>query len=575
MANPLIDDVLSSADIVDIISSKIPLKKAGSNFSWCCPFHNEKTPSFIVSPTKQIFKCFWCWKGGNVLTFIQEYEKIDFRDAVKELAKTENIDLSKYDVTVKKFAADSDEKWKLKRIHILAQQFFKSQFENSPEAQNYVKEKRKLSPQLIEQFWIGYAPDKHFELIQLLRNKGFTDADILEASLAKKNATWEIYAFFRNRITFPIFDIMGNVVWFSARVLNPEEKPKYINSAEHKAFEKSKILYGLNFAKNWIREHDKIIIVEWQMDVLWLAKLGIPVWVATSWTSLTDDHVKILKRYTENIYLMFDNDSAWQQATQRALKLFYQQNLFPKIINIPQPRKDIDEISNEENGKTIFEECLTKAKDGFLVLYERIRASLDMSSPIDKQKLINTMFETIIAVDSVTIQEHYKWLLSEKLWLAYEILDTQFKKFKKTDWKFQIIQNTRRQEQQQLEKFQLERERLFAALFYQNLIDKYLWDSAKKQNFIKFVELLSKNDKDNMYAKVLNNTATTEEIEKLEELSLWRDKQLEEFSDIEIRYQHIIKTVLPYIQTILQLCLKNPNVSAEVKGEILMLRKSL
>ena len=575
MANQLIDDVLSSADIVDIINRYVPLKRAGSNFSWCCPFHNEKTPSFMVSPTKQIFKCFGCWKGGNVLTFIQEIERIDFWDAVKELAKIENINLEKYDTTVKKIAADSDEKWKIKRIHSLTQQFFKSQLQNSSEAQSYLKEKRKLTDQLIEQFGIWYAPDKNYELIQLLRSKGFTDNDLLEASLAKKGATWEIFAFFRNRITFPIFDIMGNVVGFSARVLKSEDSPKYLNSAEHKAFEKSKILYGLNFAKNGIKELQKIIIVEWQMDVLGLAKLGIPIGVATSWTSLTDEHVKILKRYTENIYLMFDNDNAGQQATQRALKLFYQQNIFPKIISIPQPRKDIDEISNEENGKTIFEECLWKAKDGFIVLYERLRATLDMTSPIDKQKLINNLFDVILSVDSLAIQEHYKWVLSEKLGFAYTILDAQFKRYKSTDWRLQVMQNARKHEQEHIEKFQLEREWLFATIFYQDLIKKYLWDYEKITPFIQFVQLLTKTDTESIYAKTINNTLDEKEKEKIEELTLRRDQQLEPFSENQTRYQHIFQTLQPYIQTLLQLALKNPNISGENKAELLKLRKNL
>ena len=529
----------------------------------------------MVSPTKQIFKCFGCWKGGNVLTFIQEIERIDFWDAVKELAKIENINLEKYDTTVKKIAADSDEKWKIKRIHSLTQQFFKSQLQNSSEAQSYLKEKRKLTDQLIEQFGIWYAPDKNYELIQLLRSKGFTDNDLLEASLAKKGATWEIFAFFRNRITFPIFDIMGNVVGFSARVLKSEDSPKYLNSAEHKAFEKSKILYGLNFAKNGIKELQKIIIVEWQMDVLGLAKLGIPIGVATSWTSLTDEHVKILKRYTENIYLMFDNDNAGQQATQRALKLFYQQNIFPKIISIPQPRKDIDEISNEENGKTIFEECLWKAKDGFIVLYERLRATLDMTSPIDKQKLINNLFDVILSVDSLAIQEHYKWVLSEKLGFAYTILDAQFKRYKSTDWRLQVMQNARKHEQEHIEKFQLEREWLFATIFYQDLIKKYLWDYEKITPFIQFVQLLTKTDTESIYAKTINNTLDEKEKEKIEELTLRRDQQLEPFSENQTRYQHIFQTLQPYIQTLLQLALKNPNISGENKAELLKLRKNL
>ena len=266
-----------------------------------------------------------------------------------------------------------------------------------------------------------------------MRSKGFSDADIVDASLAKKNLNGEIYAFFRNRITFPIFDTMSNVIGFSARVLNPQDKPKYLNSAEHKAFEKSKILYGLNFAKTGIREHEKLIIVEGQMDVLGLARLGLPIGIATSGTALSEHHVKILKRYTENIYLMFDNDGAGQQATQRALKLFYQENLFPRIIKLPEENKDIDDLANTPEGKLVFETCLSEAKDGFLAIYDHLRLHSDMSSPVDKQKLINTLFDLILSVNSLTIQEHYKGVLAEKLGFAFEILDAQFKRYKNTD----------------------------------------------------------------------------------------------------------------------------------------------
>lgn len=305
----------------------------------------------------------------------------------------------------------------------------------------------------------------------------------------------EIYAFFRNRITFPIFDTMSNVIGFSARVLNPEDKPKYLNSAEHKAFEKSKVLYGLNFAKNGIREHEKLIIVEGQMDVLGLAKLGFPVGVATSGTSLTEEHVKLLKRYTENIYLMFDNDQAGQQATQRALKLFYQQNLFPRLIQLPESCKDIDDLANTESGKSAFEACLTEAKDGFLAIYEQLWKQGDMSSPIAKQKLINTMFELILSVNSLTIQEHYKGLLSEKLGFAFEILDAQFKRYKASDGKLLLMQQNRKQEQEE-KKFHMEREALFLALFYQEQIGKYLGSSENAKQLLFFVQLLAQSDAD-------------------------------------------------------------------------------
>lgn len=471
-------------------------------------------------------------------------------------------------------AVDSDDKGKLKRMHTLAQNFFKEQLNNSPEAMKYLLEARKLTPDLIQLFGIGYAPDKHYELIQLLRGKGFSDTDIVEASLAKKNLNGEIYAFFRNRITFPIFDTMNNVIWFSARVLNPDEKPKYLNSAEHKAFEKSKVLYGLNFAKTGIREHEKLIIVEGQMDVLGLARLGFPIGVATSGTALSENHVKTLKRYTENIYLMFDNDGAGQQAAQRALKLFYQQNLFPKIIKLPEGNKDIDDLANTTEGKPAFETCLNEAKDGFLSTYEQLRIHSDMSSPIDKQKLINTLFDLILSVNSLTIQEHYKGLLAEKLGFAFEILDAQFKRYKNTDWRFQISQQSHRQEQDQ-EKYQLERELLFIALFYESQITTYLSNSELEKQLLSFIQLLSQADSESLLAKALHGTLEENQIQKISELTLWRDQQLEPINETERKYQIILQTLLPYFQKNLQFTLKNPKIPSSLKAQILEARKKL
>ena len=574
MSNPIIDDILHSTDIVDIVGKYVPLKKAGSNFSGCCPFHNEKTPSFMVSPTKQIFKCFGCGKGGNVLTFIQEIEKIDFRDAVKELAKMQHIDLEKYDTSLKKNAAESDEKGKLKRIHTLAQNFFRENLQNHPEAQQYLQDVRKLSPELIERFGIGYAPESYYELVQRLRTKGFNDNDILEASLAKRNANGEIYAFFRNRITFPIADTMGNIVGFSARVLNPEDKPKYLNSAEHKAFEKSKILYGLNLAKNAIREQEKLIIVEGQMDVLGLAKLDMPIGVATSGTALTEDHVKTLKRYTENIYLLFDNDSAGQQATKRALKLFYQQNLFPKIIKLPTEQKDVDDLANTPEGKEVFNHCLNSAQDGFITVYQDLRSQLDMSSPIDKQKLINTLFEMILSVNSLTIQEHYKSLLAEELGFAFEILDAQFKRYKNTDWKFYATQSSQKNSQEH-EHYQLERELLFVALFYQEHLNTYLWNNAASQGLLYFIQLLTKAYPESLLNQALHWEISSEQKQKIEELTLRRDNQLEQLTTPEKKYQMILQIILPTLQKMLQFILKNPKIPANLKAELLAERKNL
>lgn len=573
--NPLIDEVLSSSDIVDVIWKYVSLKRAWSNFSGCCPFHNEKTPSFMVSPTKQIFKCFGCGKGGNVITFMQEIERLDFRDAVKELANMQHIDLDKYQVNFQKISAENDEKAKLKRLHTLAHQFFVNHLQQNESAQKYLKENRKLTPEIIHHFALGYAPDKHYELIQMLRSKGFSDNDLLEASLAKKNTNGEIYAFFRNRITFPIFDAMGNVVAFSARVINPEDKPKYLNSAEHKAFEKSKILYGLNFAKNHIKEHQKLIIVEGQMDVLGLARLDFPIWVATSGTALSTDHIKLIKRYTENLYLLFDNDEAGNQATIRALKLFYQHDLYPKIIQLPEGFKDCDELANTQNGKSDFSTCLTNAQDGFLTIYHRLREKLDLTSPIDKQKLINTLFELIISVNNITIQEHYKQILAEKLGFAVEILDAQFKRFKTGDGRWLLFQQQKQIENQQADRYQMERDLLVATLFYQWAILQYLATYPKLEELISFVQLLSEADPENILAQTLKDTISPEKKEKINEFSLWRDNELEPHLEDEKKYQIIAKVLVPYLQNWLQWTLKKPSLSIALKQKLLESRKKI
>ncbi len=250
--------------------------------------------------------------------------------------------------------------------------------------------------------------------MQYLRSQGFSDEDLLQGSLAKKSANSpEVFAFFRKRITFPIYDLMRNVVGFTARILDPEDQPKYLNSGEHKAFNKSKVLYGLSFAKAHFAVHQKLIVVEGQMDVIGLARLGFPIGVATSGTALSEEHITLLKRHTDQIFFLFDNDNAGQQATFRALKLCYQQDIFPKIISLPREMgevkiKDVDDIANLIDGKEIFGQLVEEAQDGFLVMFERLRSASDMNSPIDKQKMVNSLFELILSVQNLTIQEHYK-----------------------------------------------------------------------------------------------------------------------------------------------------------------------
>ena len=575
MTNSIVDELLGRLDIVDVISKYIPLKRAGSNFSACCPFHWEKTPSFMVSPTKQIFKCFGCWKWWNVFSFVQEIEKIDFWDAVKLLAEQEHIDISQYQMNSQYTQRFQDDKEKLKRMHKLAQEFFVESLHKSDFALDYLHNKRHLDDELISEFWVWYASDKHYELLNFLRSKWFSDGDLLEASLAKRNANGEIYAFFRNRITFPIYDLMKNVVWFSARVINPEDTPKYLNSSEHKAFEKSKILYGLSHAKQYINTHQKLIVVEWQMDVIWLARLWFPIWVATSWTALTEQHVKILKRHTENLYLLFDNDKAWHQATFRALKLCYAQDMFPKIITLPDWFKDADELANNEKWNQLFQECINKASDWFLEMFDRLRNSFDMNSPVDKTKLINVMFELILSVNNVLIQESYKRSFAEKLWFPFETVDLQFKKYVQWEWKIFVQQQRRRQENQS-NQYQIDRESLFISLFYNWFIKTQIKDNVEfVENLNKFISKVSLVDKDWLLYHILNDSCSSEEKEKLDELQLRWEKELSEVFSEESKRAIIVTTWSSVIQDMFKLAAKSRNLTDDDKKELIMLKWKL
>ena len=441
----------------------------------------------MVSPSKQIFKCFGCGKGGNVITFVQEIERIDFRDTIKQLAKSANIDLTQYQNDKYHDQAYTDEKEKIKRIHKLAQKFLIDQLESSDEAKKYLAEQRKLDPETVEKFGIGYAPNSHYALIQELKTKGFSEDDMIQASLAKRGQSWDIYCFFKHRITFPIYDTMQNIIGFSARIIDPNDKPKYLNSSEHKAFEKSKVLYWLNRAKQDIKEYNALIVVEGQMDVIGLSRVGFPIGVATCGTALTMEHIKLIKRYTENMYLMFDNDDAWQEASIRGLNTAFQQNIFPKIITLPEEVKDIDELANNPEGKKLFQRAFEKAQDGFAMVLENQKKKFDMTSPVDKQKVLNIMFGLLQNISSVSIGQHYEQVLSDALGMRFEFIHEQFKKYTTSEWK--IFQRQKKSEP----KYEIDRSLLIKSLFYESFINQFVEDADLREPLITLESLIAES----------------------------------------------------------------------------------
>lgn len=565
------DFILDNIDIVDVISRRVTLKRAGSNFSGLSPFQQEKTPSFMVSPQKQIFKDFSSGIGGNVITFVMEYEKVDFMDAVKIIAEEQRLDISPY-LNQQKVSKDFfDEKEKIKRMHKLAQDFFVDTLNKSAKAMDYLQNQRKLSPQLIKDFGIAYAPDSSYELITKLKEKWFTEQDLLQASLVKKWMS-DYYSFFRNRITFPIHDTRNNIVWFSARVIDPKDQPKYLNSSEHAVFEKSKILYGLNYAKGHIKTHDMLILLEWQMDVIALAKLWLPIWVATCGTAVTEHHFKLMKRYSENIYILFDNDEAGKTATMRALKIAYRENIFPKVILLPQEFKDVDDLSEEPWATDIFNEAIKSAKDGFIQTYELLKSKYDLSSPIDKQKLFNDMFSLIIAVDNYTIQEHYKQLLADKVWLPYEVINLQLNKYIKSDGRFEQNKKIQKTERKI---WQPNREIACAAIFYEKYIEKHIEDSELWANFILFAKWVGKHRESSILQKVLESPSllSDPEISELNEIQLWRENELNWLLDEDKKFATIKNTVLRTLNDALKTILKDKKLSVEIKQNLIWASK--
>lgn len=565
--NKLSEFIVENTDIVDIISRRVQLKRAGSNFSGLSPFQHEKTPSFMVSPQKQIFKDFSSGIGWNVITFVMEYEKVDYMDAIKIIADEQKLDISEFMSHPDKSKEYADDREKLKRMHKLAQEFFVDNLKKSEKATEYLHTKRKLTDNIISDFWIGYAPDSSYSLIQYLREKWFNEQDLVQASLAKR---WQsdYFSFFRNRITFPIFDTRNNIVWFSARVINPEDQPKYLNSSEQAIFEKSKILYWLNFAKSNVQAFDMIVLVEWQMDVIWLARLGMSIWVATCGTAVTEQHFKLLKRYTENVYILFDNDDAGKNATVRALKIAYRENIFPKMIILPEWYKDTDDVANDPNWKLIFEWCIKDAKDAFLQVYGLLRQRYDMTSPIDKQRLFNEMFGLIACVDNYTIQEHYKQLLAEKVWLPYEILSVQFQKYLKTDWKFELA---RKENKESPSIWQPDREKICVSLFWWNLLGTYISDPNLYKWLFDFAKKVWEVLKDDLLNQVICNPDSLDAESKLQldEMQLWWEKELSALTSDEKKIQLIKKLTLDHLQHKLRLILKMNTVWPEIKQQLL------
>uniref|UniRef100_UPI00402836C5 DNA primase n=1 Tax=Lachnospira sp. TaxID=2049031 RepID=UPI00402836C5 len=392
-SSEVIEEVVSRNDIVDVISGYIKLKKSGSSYVGLCPFHNEKSPSFSVSGTKQMYHCFGCGVGGNVITFVMEYENYTFPEAVKMLADRAGIALPVMEYSGED-RRERDIKTKLLEINKIAATFYYHQLK-SPAGQSgldYLK-KRQLSDKTINTFGLGYAPQLTGDLYRMLKEKGYDDELLKESGLF----TYEkgIREKFWNRVIFPIMDINNKVIGFGGRVMG-DGKPKYLNSPETKLFDKSKNLYGLNVARS--SRKNNLIICEGYMDVISMHQAGFNQAVASLGTALTPGHARLMKRYTDNVLITYDSDEAGVKAALRAIPILKEAGLSTKVINM-RPYKDPDEFI-KALGTEAFQERIDKAENSFIYEIGIIEKNYNRSDPESE-----TAFEREVANKLVQFSE--------------------------------------------------------------------------------------------------------------------------------------------------------------------------
>ena len=414
----LIEEVMSQNDIVDVISEYVALKKSGRNFMGLCPFHREKTPSFSVSMDKQIFKCFGCSEGGNVISFIMKLENLDFWDSVEFLAERAHIDLSRYEVRTfssKKAEEKQNQKEILFNINKEAGLYYHNNLmqilesHNKNEVFEYVK-KRQFDISTIKRFGIGYA-NGNTPLYDYLLDKGFTKEQILSAGILLQNQRGKIYDRFYSRLIFPIFDIRDRTIAFGGRVLD-KSLPKYVNSPENEIYIKGKNLYAMNLAKK--EKLENIIIVEGYMDAIALQKSGFSNAVASLGTALTEDQARLIKKYTDNVIIGYDQDGAGQEATMRGLDILTRRKLNVKVLKLDKNDvKDPDEYINKY-GKERFQKCI----DGSISLVEfkisKLEKDLNLDNFDSKLKFLTGAADIIAKIDNSIERELYIDLISKK-----------------------------------------------------------------------------------------------------------------------------------------------------------------
>ncbi|MED4016504.1 MULTISPECIES: DNA primase [Sutcliffiella] len=434
-----IEQIRQSTDIVEVISEYVSLKKQGRNFFGLCPFHGESTPSFSVSPDKQIFHCFGCGAGGNAFNFIMDIEGISFVEAAQKLAKVSNVEIEQdVQLTSNETSANSTEKSQMTNAHMLLQKFYHHLLLNTKEGQHaydYLTS-RDFTDDTIKKFGIGYSLNSWDFALKFLTKRGFKESLLEKAGLLiEKEEKFEYFDRFRDRIMFPIYDHKGNLIAFSGRVLGKGE-PKYLNSPETIIFNKSQVLYNFHQARSHIRKEQKVILFEGFADVIAADRAGVFHSIATMGTSLTDDQARIIRRNVENVTICYDGDNAGVEAAFRAANLLTKHGCTIRIATLPDGLDPDDYI--RKKGPESFKDDVLGASLTFMAFkLKYFRKGKDLNDEGVKMNYIDSVLQEISYLHNAVERDHYLRQLSSEFSLSLEALKEQLQKFSKKNSKNQ------------------------------------------------------------------------------------------------------------------------------------------
>lgn len=428
IAEEKIEEIRSASNIVHYIGQFVNLKKAGRNFKGLCPFHSEKTPSFMVSPEKQIYHCFGCGKGGNIFSFIMDYEKLPFSEALARAADFCGIELPAPD---RETHEKADFFQQLYGINDRCCTFFQNMLglpRNKIHMDYFLN--RGLSPETVSRFRLGYAPDSFDQLLNYLKKEGLSLEHAVRLGLIQKRDRGEgYYDKFRHRIIFPFINITGKIVGFGGRKLTEEQQPKYLNSPESPVYKKGELLYGLHQAIRPVREADFVILVEGYFDLLRLVESGIRNSVASSGTALTESQAKLIRRYTRNVYVAYDGDDAGIKAAIRVAHVLENQDLNAFIIPLPQG-EDPDSMIQSEGGAA-FEKLISKRLSPVEFELNRFFSHHPSPTAEDKERLIRDMFQILIDQPNRIKTGLILHQLSDRLEISESLLIDQYNRLKR------------------------------------------------------------------------------------------------------------------------------------------------